>query len=211
MNSCFPDAASQATSHASCLDGLQAGDAQGRHTQECLAAYVSALLCYSLARKRNRFANDTNASRPSQCENDCDLHTCLAIPNAENEKSVGSTGRFQRTRERVMGRHRLEVADVFRKSGLAFLDKYQKSLSFEQHRALRAIMLCRTNALGGHVQKCNGCGHVKQAYNSCRNRHCPKCQAKARADWMDARAADLLPVPLNWQNDHQATSEPLRI
>ena len=94
-----------------------------------------------------------------------------------------------------MGRHRLEVADVFRKSGLAFLDKYQKSLSFEQHRALRAIMLCRTNALGGHVQKCSGCGHVKQAYNSCRNRHCPKCQAKARADWMDARAADLLPVP----------------
>ena len=94
-----------------------------------------------------------------------------------------------------MTRHRLEVADVFRKGGSTFLDRYEKSLSLEQHRALRAITLCRTKALGKHVEACNRCGYVKQAYNSCRNRHCPKCQASARADWLDARAADLLPVP----------------
>jgi len=91
--------------------------------------------------------------------------------------------------------HRLEVADVFRGSGLAFLDRYGKSLSFDQHRALRAIMLCRTRALGGHIEWCDQCGHSKQSYNSCRNRHCPKCQASARAAWMEARATELLPVP----------------
>jgi len=91
--------------------------------------------------------------------------------------------------------HRLEVADVFRGSGSAFLDRFGKSLSFDQHRALRAIALCRTRALGGHVQQCEGCGHTKPSYNSCRNRHCPKCQASARAAWLEARATELLPVP----------------
>jgi len=91
--------------------------------------------------------------------------------------------------------HRLEVADVFCGSGLAFLDRYGKSLSFDQHRALRAIMLCLTRALGGHIEWCDQCGHSKQAYNSCRNRHCPKCQASARAAWMEVRTTELLPVP----------------
>ncbi|MEM8864191.1 MAG: IS91 family transposase [Planctomycetota bacterium] len=90
---------------------------------------------------------------------------------------------------------RPEVAEVFRGGGSRFLNQYGKSLSFDQNRALRAITLCRTRALGGHVDRCDGCGHARPSYNSCRNRHCPKCQASARAAWMDARAAELLPVP----------------
>jgi len=93
-----------------------------------------------------------------------------------------------------MIRPRLEVADVFRRHGDAFLDRYHGVLSHEQRRALRDIAACRTAALGGHVEACDRCGHQQIAYNSCRNRHCPKCQATAAAEWMEARKAELLPV-----------------
>jgi hypothetical protein len=93
-----------------------------------------------------------------------------------------------------MTRPRLEVADVFRDHGDAFLDRYGDTLSPEQRRALRDIAACRTAALGGHVEECDQCGHQRIAYNSCRNRHCPKCQATAAAQWMEAREAELLPV-----------------
>jgi hypothetical protein len=86
------------------------------------------------------------------------------------------------------------VADVFRDYGDAFLDRYSDTLSPEQRRALRDIATCRTAALGGHVEECDQCGHQRIAYNSCRNRHCPKCQATAAAQWMEAREAELLPV-----------------
>jgi hypothetical protein len=93
-----------------------------------------------------------------------------------------------------MTRPRLEVADVFRNHGDAFLDLYGDTLSPEQRRALNDIAACRTAALGGHVEECDRCGHRQIAYNSCRNRHCPKCQATAAAQWMEAREAELLPV-----------------
>jgi hypothetical protein len=86
------------------------------------------------------------------------------------------------------------VADVFRDHGDAFLDRYGDTLSPERRRALRDIAACRTEALGGHVEECDRCGHQRIAYNSCRNRHCPKCQATAAAQWMEAREAELLPV-----------------
>jgi hypothetical protein len=89
----------------------------------------------------------------------------------------------------------LEVADVFRDGAIRFLSKYGPMLSREQHGVLRAVMNCRTPALGGHLQKCDECGHRRTQYNSCRNRHCPKCQAMARAEWMEARCAELLPIP----------------
>ena len=94
-----------------------------------------------------------------------------------------------------MTQHRLEVADVFRQHSQDFLEEYGVMLSSDQRRALRAIVACRTRALGGHVEACDRCGHQRIAYNSCRNRHCPKCQAQARAEWMNERAAELLPVP----------------
>ena len=90
---------------------------------------------------------------------------------------------------------RLEVAEVFRRYEADFLDKYGAMLSVAQRQAMQAIMRCRTASLGGHRWRCDDCGHEQIAYNSCRNRHCPKCQAQARARWLDARAAELLPVP----------------
>ena len=68
-------------------------------------------------------------------------------------------------------------------------------LGHAQLRVMRAIELCRTAALGGHTEQCDACSHVRISYNSCRNRHCGKCQALARAAWLEARQADLLPVP----------------
>ena len=94
-----------------------------------------------------------------------------------------------------MTRHRLEVADVFRCTEAEFHAHVGHTLSFDQARVFRDVALCRTSALGGHVEQCGQCGHERIAYNSCRNRHCPKCQARAQADWLAARQAELLPVP----------------
>jgi hypothetical protein len=90
---------------------------------------------------------------------------------------------------------RLEVADVFRDGQSRFVAQYGHTLRPEQRQVLRAIVRCRTAALGGHVQRCDDCGHQRIQYNSCRNRHCPKCQAVARAAWLEARQAELLPIP----------------
>jgi len=87
----------------------------------------------------------------------------------------------------------LEVADIFRQHGAAF--RATQPLSPEQQRVMRAIEACRTSALGGHVDRCDACGFQRISYNSCRNRHCPKCQSLAKAQWLEARLADLLPVP----------------
>lgn len=88
----------------------------------------------------------------------------------------------------------LEVADVIRAHGDAFLDRYDHPLSSGQRRALRDLAVCRTAALGGHVEHCQECGHERIAYNSCRNRHCPKCQALLCARWLAREAEHVLPV-----------------
>ncbi len=94
-----------------------------------------------------------------------------------------------------MNRPRLTVAEVIRSTYDEFLDQYGTKLTPEQRRALKDLTACRTAALGGHVLQCPECGHQQIAYNSCGNRHCPTCQATAAARWMEARAAELLPVP----------------
>ena len=91
-------------------------------------------------------------------------------------------------------RPRLEVADVFRRHGAAYRERHKGHLDRLALKTMGAIEACRTAALGGHIEHCADCGLVRQAYNSCRNRHCPKCQGLARADWLAARQADLLPV-----------------
>ena len=88
----------------------------------------------------------------------------------------------------------LEVADILRRHGAAFRAAHAGHLSLGQLKVMAAIETCRTAALGGHVEGCQDCGHRRIAYNSCRNRHCPKCQAAAARDWLAAREADLLPV-----------------
>ncbi len=107
-----------------------------------------------------------------------------------------------------------EVADIIRKSGRRFIDHFVKSLTWPQVKVLNAIERCRTAAMGGHRDQCERCGHQAISYNSCRNRHCPKCQTNARDKWLAARQQELLPVdyyhlvfsvphtlvPLMWQN-----------
>jgi hypothetical protein len=88
----------------------------------------------------------------------------------------------------------LEVADVLHRHGEAYRRAHDAHLGRVERRVMSAIELCRTAALGGHTEGCTDCGLVRCAYNSCRNRHCPKCQGAARAEWLAARQADLLPV-----------------
>ena len=92
-----------------------------------------------------------------------------------------------------MNRHRPEVADVFASYGSNYQAAY--GTSAVQRRILRELAVCRSAALGGHKKQCERCGHEEISYNSCRNRHCPKCQAASRAQWLDAKAEDLLNVP----------------
>ena len=88
----------------------------------------------------------------------------------------------------------LEVADVLRAHGAAYLAAQGAHLSRDQVRAVKELALCRTAALGGHTEQCAGCGEQRLSYNSCRNRHCPKCQASTRAAWLQREAHTLLPV-----------------
>ncbi|WP_300585323.1 IS91 family transposase [Marivita sp.] len=89
----------------------------------------------------------------------------------------------------------LEVADIFRRYGPDYIQAHEGHLGRVERRVMSAIELCRTAALGGHVEGCRACGAVRVAYNSCRNRHCPKCQGAVARDWLEAQADDLLPVP----------------
>ena len=93
-----------------------------------------------------------------------------------------------------MSRPNLEIADIFRKHGPAWRRANAGHVSLSQFKVMSSIEACRTEALGGHVAACTKCNHQHIAYNSCKNRHCPKCQGPAARDWMEARADDLLPV-----------------
>ncbi len=93
-----------------------------------------------------------------------------------------------------MGRSALEVADIFRTHGQAWRQHERAHLSLGQLKVMSAIEQCRSAALGGHVLRCPSCEQIEIAYNSCRNRHCPKCQARAARRWLEARQAELLPV-----------------
>ena len=93
-----------------------------------------------------------------------------------------------------MSAPKLEVADIFRRLGPAYRREHGGSLNRAQRRVMSAIELCRTAALDGHVERCDNCGHERIAYNSCRNRHCPKCQSLVREQWLQQRRAELLPV-----------------
>jgi len=91
-----------------------------------------------------------------------------------------------------MPRPAIELADIFRRHGRAYRQAH--ALPRDHLRVMRAIEVCRTATLGGHVEKCDHCSHTRIAYNSCRNRHCPKCQNTERARWLESRKAELLPV-----------------
>ena len=94
-----------------------------------------------------------------------------------------------------MDRPKLEVADVFRRYGQAYRQNHGASMSAEQRRVMAAIEVCRTSVLGGHLERCDQCGYERNCFNSCRDRHCPKCQSLARAQWIEHRQAELLDCP----------------
>lgn len=94
-----------------------------------------------------------------------------------------------------MDRPQLEVADVFRRHGAAYREQHGASMSTAQRRVMTAIEVCRTAALGGHLERCDECGRERNCFNSCRDRHCPKCQSLARAQWIEDRQAELLDCP----------------
>src|SRR2546426_3460757 len=94
-----------------------------------------------------------------------------------------------------MSRPALEVADIFRDHGAAWRRANAGHVGLDQLKVMSAIERCRTMALGGHVARCEDCANTVIAYNSCRNRHCPKCQAAAAKEWLAEREAELLPVP----------------
>ena len=87
-----------------------------------------------------------------------------------------------------------EVADIFRAYGLAYRKVYCKKMPLRHYRAMQAIEICRTRELGGHVDACDACGSLRVSYNSCRNRHCPKCQCLDKERWLEARKKDVLPT-----------------
>src|ERR1700756_2426210 len=91
-----------------------------------------------------------------------------------------------------MDRPKLEVADVFRHYGETYRQEHGASMSVAQRRVMTAIEVCRTAVLGGHLEQCDHCGHQRNAYNSCANRHCPKCQSLTRAKWIQDRRSELL-------------------
>ena len=99
-----------------------------------------------------------------------------------------------------------EVADIIRRAGNRFIERYRNSLTWAQIKVLRAIERCRTAALGGHRDECVRCGHQAISYNSCRNRHCPKCQTNAREKWL--RADSLLRVAGQPAPERVATALP---
>ena len=94
-----------------------------------------------------------------------------------------------------MDRPKLEVADVFRRYGDAYRQNHGASMSAEQRRVMAAIEVCRTAVLGGHLERCDQCDYERNCFNSCRDRHCPKCQSLARAQWIEHRQAELLDCP----------------
>jgi hypothetical protein len=93
-------------------------------------------------------------------------------------------------------RPKLEVADVFRRYGEAYRQQHGASMSVGQRRVMTAIEVCRTAVLGGHLERCDQCAYERNAFNSCRDRHCPKCQCLARAQWIEDRQSELLQCEL---------------
>src|SRR4030081_230695 len=115
-----------------------------------------------------------------------------AAPPACEARQCGAAGAIATP---AMARPALEVADIFRDHGAAWREANRGHVSLDQLKVMSAIEHCRTAALGGHVVRCEDCSHTTIAYNSCRNRHCPKCQGAAAREWMADREAELLPVP----------------
>src|SRR5580698_129263 len=133
----------------------------------------------------------TPASPPARSPASRARSICCRSPS----RSPRRTGKTNCRRNGAMSRPALEVADIFRHHAAAWRRANAGHVSLDQMKVMSAIEHCRTAALGGHVARCEGCAHTVIAYNSCRNRHCPKCQGAAAREWQEEREDELLPAP----------------
>src|SRR5271154_6050137 len=165
------------------------------------AAHAATQLRHPLARAEYRYSCDPGFARTFQARHHGALHPSGHQhhppghePSGQAHAASAEEGRAASVTAHV-ARPALEVADIFRDHGAAWRQANRGHVSLLQLKVMSAIENCRTAALGGHVARCEDCAHTTIAYNSCRNRHCPKCQGAAAREWMAARAAELLPVP----------------
>src|ERR1035438_982221 len=172
--------------------------------QQAARPFAEARFCHASAGRRRQPCGYPKAAGTLGRENHGPLSARKRCRHSFHQKPAGNAGltRSGAGRERhsteAMIEHRPEVADVFRTYEKDFFARWGHVLSPQQRKAFEAIRDCRTAALGGHVEyveQCDTCGHLVNAYNSCRDRHCPKCQALAREKWLAARETELLPVP----------------
>src|SRR4051794_941065 len=175
---------------------LPDGAGGGRDRQARDPAYPAAQLRHPSARGRHGPVHDPAAARPPQPVDHGALPACRHQHGLRRRQSARPPGLAPAAGLNPgVARTELEVADIIRHHGAAYRQSHAGTLNRAQLRVLRALEICRTATLGGHIDACDACGHTRISYNSCRNRHCPKCQAPARAEWLEARQADLLPVP----------------
>ena len=168
-----------------------------RESRRRVASYAEALLRHPPARTECRHPRDPGSARPRQAGDHGALHArrrqhtaTSQFPGAARRQLASAAARLT-----AHGPASLEVADIFRAHGPAWRPAKAGHVGLGHLKVMSAIEACRTSALGGHVERCEDCAHVRVAYNSCRNRHCPKCQGAAAKRSLAAREAELLPVP----------------
>ena len=150
-------------------------------------AHPASLLRHASAGSRGRLAHHPDAAGTSRSRRDDDLHAPLTSASQRNRQSTGCAhpDRTRRTDTQRIDRPPLEMADIVRWAGQSFIKRSSRWITWQHQKVLLAITRCRTAALGGHRDRCSACGHTTAiSYNSCRNRHCPRCQANARLHWL---------------------------
>src|SRR6516164_7183790 len=166
-----------------------------RHHQACRRSYAAALLRHASPGAEDRYSDNPGFIGTQETRHDGALHPRRHQHDRPGDQPARLSAEDARlTRGRCHGR-RSRVADIFRHRGPAWRASHAGHVSLGQLKVMSAIERCRTVALGGHVERCEECAHLRISYNSCRNRHCPKCQAAAAKEWLADRQNELLPVP----------------
>src|SRR5438132_9839882 len=166
----------------------------------CVPAHAAPLLCHTPSGKWDRSVHHPDVAGTRGPGNHIRLPARLPPSFAGRRQSGGNYfdcqtryGEAVQKESETMTRPAVEVADILRAQGSNFMDRYRNGIRFQQLKVMRAIVRCRTAALGGHIDKCLQCGKDwGLSFNSCRNRHCPKCQAQSRQRWIAARQEELL-------------------
>src|ERR1700682_2629072 len=200
----------RAADDASVRATVQGGRQSRGAAQDGLAAFASPQLCDTSARARRGHSRDSSLARTFQARDDSPLQSRGDRTDCQDREPPGGSARAapppcearqcgaaDAVATPAMARPALEVADILRDHGPAWREANRGHVSLDQLKVMSAIERCRTAALGGHVARCENaaCGHTEIAYNSCRNRHCPKCQAAASRQWLADREGELLAGP----------------